>query len=63
MYHETLSLEKICQELRKHNNKTTLLLDYKNILKNHFHALPTAGSARTADCSKYDESIQTPILK
>ena len=40
MYHETLILwRKFIQELRKHNNKTTLLLDYKNILKNH---LPTA---------------------
>jgi len=31
------------QELRKHNDKTTLLLDYKNILKNHSpYALPQA---------------------
>jgi len=40
MYHETLiQWRKFIQELRKHNNKTTLLLEYKNILKNH---LPTA---------------------
>jgi hypothetical protein len=40
MYHETLiRWRKFVQELRKYNNKTTLLLDYKNILKNH---LPTA---------------------
>ena len=39
MYHETLiRWRKFVQELRKHNDKTTLLLDYKNILKNH---LPT----------------------
>ncbi len=36
MYHETLiKWRKFVQELRKYNNKTTLLLDYKNILKNH----------------------------
>lgn len=46
MYHETLlRWRKFVQELRKHNNKTTLLLDYKNILKNHSpYALPTAWS-------------------
>lgn len=46
MYHETLlRWRKFAQELRKHNNKTTLLLDYKNILKNHSsYALPTAWS-------------------
>ena len=44
MYHETLiRWRKFAQELRHHNNKTTLLLDYKNILKNHSpYALPTA---------------------
>ena len=44
MYHETLiKWRKFVQELRKHNNKTTLLLDYKNILKNHLStALPNA---------------------
>ena len=42
MYHETLiRWRKLVQELRKYNNKTTLLLDYKNILKNHLStALP-----------------------
>jgi hypothetical protein len=39
MYHETLiRWRKFVQELRRYNNKTTLLLGYKNILKNH---LPT----------------------
>jgi len=43
-YHETLiKWRKFVTELRKHNNKTTLLTDYKNILKNHSnYALPTA---------------------
>jgi hypothetical protein len=42
MYHETLiKWRKFAQELRKYNDKTTLLLDYKNILKNHLStALP-----------------------
>lgn len=42
MYHETLiRWRKFVQELRKYNNKTTLLLDYKNILTNHLStALP-----------------------
>ncbi|WP_238586828.1 hypothetical protein [Chryseobacterium sp. Leaf405] len=42
MYHETLiKWRKFVTELRKHNNKTTLLTDYKNILKNHSnYALP-----------------------
>ena len=44
MYHETLiKWRKFVRELRKHNNKTTLLTDYKNILKNHSnYALPPA---------------------
>ena len=43
MYHETLiRWRKFVQELRKYNNKTTLLLDYKNILNNHLStALPS----------------------
>lgn len=43
MYHETLiKWRKFVQELQKYNNKTTLLLDYKNIFKNHLStALPT----------------------
>ena len=42
MYHDTLlKWRRFVQELRKHNDKTTLLLDYKNILKNHSpYALP-----------------------
>lgn len=42
MYHETLIRWRMfVQELRKYNNKTTLLLDYKNILNNHLStALP-----------------------
>ncbi len=40
MYHETLiRWRKFVQELRRYNNRTTLLLDYKNILSSH---LPTA---------------------
>lgn len=44
MYHETLiRWRKLVQELRKYNNKTTLLLNYKSILKNHSpYALPQA---------------------
>ncbi|MCB4235767.1 hypothetical protein LDL59_13625 [Kaistella anthropi] len=44
MYHDTLlKWRRFVQELRKHNDKTTLLLDYKNILKNHSpYALPQA---------------------
>ena len=43
MYHETLiRWRKFVQELRKYNNKTTLLLDYRNILNNHLStALPS----------------------
>ena len=42
MYHETLiKWRRFVQELRKHNDKTTLLLDYKNILK---HRSPNAVS-------------------
>jgi len=42
MYHETLIKWRVfVQELKKYNNKTTVLLDYKNILKNHLStALP-----------------------
>ncbi|MEG2078126.1 hypothetical protein [Chryseobacterium sp.] len=36
MYHETLiKWRKFVLELRKHNNKTNFLLDYRNIFKNH----------------------------
>lgn len=43
MYHETLiGWRKFVQELKKYNDKTTLLLDFKNILKNHSQsALPS----------------------
>lgn len=40
MYHETLiRWRKFIEELKGYNNRTTLLLDYKNIFKNH---LPTS---------------------
>lgn len=43
MYHETLiGWRKFVQELKKYNDKTTLLLDFKNIMKNHSQsALPS----------------------
>ena len=43
MYHETLiRWRKFVQELRKHNNRTSLLLHYKSILNSHLStALPT----------------------
>ena len=49
MYHETLiKWRRFVQELRKYNDKTTLLLDYKNILKNHSpSALPQAWTPAT----------------
>ena len=49
MYHETLiKWRKFVQELRKHNNKSTLLLDYKNILKNHLStAIPHGFTPQT----------------
>ena len=49
MYHETLiRWRNFVQELRKHNDKTTLLLDYKNILKNHLStAIPQGFSPQT----------------
>ena len=42
MYHETLiKWRNFVQELKKYNDRITLLLDYKNILKNHLStALP-----------------------
>ncbi len=42
MYHETLiKWRNFVQELKKYNDRTTLLLDYKNIFKNHLStALP-----------------------
>lgn len=49
MYHETLiKWRAFVQELRKYNDKTTLLLDYKNILKNHLStALPQGFTPQT----------------
>jgi len=47
MNHETLiRWRKFVQELKKHSDKTTLLLDYKNILKNHLRTtLPTQSTS------------------
>lgn len=43
MYHETLiRWRKFVDELKRYNNRTTLLLDYKDIFKNH---LPTSLAA------------------
>ena len=44
MYHETLiKWRNFVLELKKYNNRTILLLDYKNILKNHLSTtLPTS---------------------
>lgn len=49
MYHETLiKWRTFVQELRKYNNRTTLLLDYKNILKNHLStAIPQGFTPQT----------------
>lgn len=60
MYHETLiRWRKFAQELRVYNNKTTLLLDYKNILKNHSpYTLPTAWSPASDK-----QIVQTIMLK
>ena len=46
MYHETLiRWRKFVQELRRHNQKTRLLLEYKNIVNNHVSTtLPTQWS-------------------
>ncbi len=49
MYHETLiKWRNFVQELRKYNDRTTLLLDYKNILKNHLStAIPQGFTPQT----------------
>lgn len=49
MYHETLfRWRKFVQELRRYNNKTTLLLDYAKIMKNHSPtALPEGFTPQT----------------
>lgn len=59
MYHETLiRWRKFVQELKKHNDKTTLLLDYKNILKNH---LPT--TLPTQSTSSSDKQIVQDVMQ
>lgn len=58
MYHETLiRWRKFVRELTKYNSKTTLLLDYKNILKNH---LPTALPAQWTPAS--DQQIVHGVM-
>ena len=49
MYHETLiKWRAFVQELKKYNDRTTLLLDYKNILKNHLStAIPHGFTPQT----------------
>lgn len=50
MYHETLiQWRKFVQELRKYNNRTTLLLDYKNILNSHLSTTIPAQWTPTSD--------------
>lgn len=50
MYHETLlRWRKFVQEIRKQNNKTTLLLDYKNILKDHSSSALPSGWTPASD--------------
>ena len=59
MYHETLiRWRRFVQELRKHNNKTTLLLDYKNILNSH---IPTALPAQWTPTS--DKGIVQNVMQ
>ncbi len=59
MYHETLIKWRVfVQELKKYNNKTTVLLDYKNIFKNHLStALPT-GWTPTSDKQIVQSTMQ-----
>ncbi len=50
MYHETLiRWRKFVDELRKYNDKTNLLLDYKNMLKNHLSTALPAGWTPASD--------------
>jgi hypothetical protein len=59
MYHETLiRWRRFLRELRKYNNRTTLLLDYKNILNSH---LSTALPAQWAPAS--DKGIVHTIMQ
>lgn len=60
MYHETLiKWRKFVQELKKHNDKTTLLLDYKNILNSHLPTELPAQSTSTSD----KQIVQEVMLK
>ncbi|MXS71903.1 hypothetical protein GSF70_11815 [Flavobacteriaceae bacterium W22] len=59
MYHETLiRWRKFVQELRKYNNKTTLLLDYKNILKNHLSTALPSGWTPASDKQIVQNTMQ-----
>ncbi|WPO84648.1 hypothetical protein SD427_18795 (plasmid) [Chryseobacterium sp. JJR-5R] len=50
MYHETLiRWRKFVEELKRYNNRTTLLLDYKNIFKNHLSTTLPAGWTPASD--------------
>ncbi|MGL6128755.1 MULTISPECIES: hypothetical protein [Weeksellaceae] len=59
MYHETLlRWRKFVQELRKQNNKTTLLLDYKNILKDHSSSALPSGWTSASDKQRAKSVMQ-----
>lgn len=59
MYHETLlRWRKFVQELRKQNNKTTLLLDYKNILKDHSSSALPSGWTPASDKQRAKSVMQ-----
>lgn len=59
MYHETLTRwRRFVQELRKYNNKTTLLLDYKNILKNHLSTALPSGWTPASDKQIVQNTMQ-----
>lgn len=59
MYHETLiRWRKFVQELGKYNNKTTLLLDYKNILKNHLSTALPSGWTPASDKQIVQNTMQ-----
>lgn len=50
MYHETLiRWRKFVDELKRYNNRTTLLLDYKDIFKNHLPTSLAAGWTPASD--------------
>ncbi|MDV3622555.1 hypothetical protein CMU83_16035 [Elizabethkingia anophelis] len=59
MYHETLlRWRKFVQELRKQKNKTTLLLDYKNILKDHSSSALPSGWTPASDKQRAKSVIE-----